>query len=431
MNNIALRMDGVSKKFHKGERFSSLRDLLPNITRNMFRSVEVCDEREFWALRDISFEVTRGEAFGIIGPNGAGKSTMLKILSRLIVPTCGSFSVDGRISALIELAAGFHHDLTGRENIFLYGSILGMTRAEVAARLDEIVEFSGLAEFIDTPVKRYSSGMYARLGFSVAAHVQPDILIVDEVLSVGDYVFQRKCVQHMRNLVASGTTVLFVSHNLKSIAEFCDRCLLLEKGHVVTTGPAQNVISAYIDRSLDCNVRQAEASAVSITSVRVRNEFGEASDFESGDRAYVDILITARERVEKLSVTLYIISHEFEHVFDTSTERLTHETITLDADESSLCTFEVQLNMTGGIYYVAALIYRYDNQTTYDRREPATTIYVSSSDDVRGKVHCFPKLIHQQIGRDAGRLLSVSGVAGAQNTSGETPQSETIRSIYQ
>src|SRR5271168_2074143 len=183
MADVALRMEHVYKKFRKGEVFNSLRDLVPALTGRMFQRQDLVghDRREFWALRDVSFEVKRGEAFGIIGHNGAGKSTILKILSRIMKPTKGSMVVNGRLSALLEVTAGFHPDLTGMENIFLHGTILGMKKREIQSKLDQIVSFSGIEEFIDTPVKRYSSGMFARLGFSVAAHVDPEVLIVDEV----------------------------------------------------------------------------------------------------------------------------------------------------------------------------------------------------------------------------------------------------------
>src|SRR5208337_1290297 len=222
MSEVALQMEHVYKKFRKGEIYNSLRDLLPALTGRMFRQQELreSDRREFWALQDISFEVKRGEAFGIIGHNGAGKSTILKILSRIMKPTKGRMSVHGRLSALIEVAAGFHPDLTGRENIFLNGTILGMTKREIESKLDQIIAFSGIEEFIDTPVKRYSSGMYARLGFSVSTHVDPEVVLVEEVLSVGDHVFQQKCLERMREVIKGRATVLFVSHNLKSVAEF-------------------------------------------------------------------------------------------------------------------------------------------------------------------------------------------------------------------
>src|SRR5580704_16891065 len=251
MSEIAIRMEHVYKKFRKGEIYNSLRDLLPALTGRMFQQRELSenDQREFWALQDLSFEVKRGEAFGIIGHNGAGKSTALKILSRIMKPTKGHMDVHGRLSALIEVTAGFHQDLTGRENILLHGTILGMSKREIESKMDQIIAFSGIEEFIDTPVKRYSSGMFARLGFSVAAHVDPEVLIVDEVLSVGDLPFQRQCVARMKEVIRSGATVLFVSHNLKIVSEFCGRSLLLEKGRTIMTGPTPRVIAAYLQQS--------------------------------------------------------------------------------------------------------------------------------------------------------------------------------------
>ena len=284
-------------------------------------------------MQDISFEVKRGEAFGIIGHNGAGKSTALKILSRIMKPTKGRMVVNGRLSALIEVAAGFHQDLTGRENIFLNGTILGMTKREIESKLDQIIAFSGIEEFIDTPVKRYSSGMYARLGFSVAAHVDPEVLLVDEVLSVGDYVFQNKCIETDEGGDRGGATVLFVSHNLKTVAEFCHRCLLLERGRTVMTGPAQEVISAYLDRSRSAHPGDSASMPVSITKVKVRNEHGECARFQSGEKAWIDVEVTARARCSKLSLSLYITDDEYRNVFDTSTERLGLGNFTLDEGE--------------------------------------------------------------------------------------------------
>lgn len=399
MSNVALRMEHVYKKFRRGEVFNSLRDLLPALTGRMFRQrgISERDGREFWALRDISFNVTPGEAFGIIGANGAGKSTMLKLLSRVMEPTLGSLHVEGRVSALIELAAGFHPDLTGRENIYLYGTILGMTRQEVDRKFDDIVEFSGIAEFIDTPVKRYSSGMSARLGFSVACHVDPEVLLVDEVLSVGDYAFQRKCVERMKQVIRAGASVLFVSHNLKTVAEFCSRCMLLEHGRAVSIGPVDEVIAAYLNRSHISHAGNAPSRQVAIVSVKLRNQHGECARFESGETVWVDIELRACARCSKLSVSLYISDDQSQTVFDTSMERLGYGNFTLEAGETFSCTFELQLNMVPGVFHSSVLVYRYDTQTEYDRWAPATTFCVSANEDVRGFVHCFPKLTRQEI----------------------------------
>jgi lipopolysaccharide transport system ATP-binding protein len=397
MSDVAVRMDQVYKMFRKGEVYNSLRDLIPALTGRMFRQQELSasDKREFWALQDISFEVKRGEAFGIIGPNGAGKSTMLKLLSRIMKPTLGSVNLEGRCSALIELGAGFHPDLTGRENIYLYGTILGMTKREITTKFDGIVDFSGLAEFIDTPVKRYSSGMYTRLGFAVASHVNPDVLLVDEVLSVGDWLFQVKCVEWMKGVIRSGAAVLFVSHNLKTVAEFCGQCLFLERGRTVMTGPPQEVISAYLQRSHAADID--ESRPVVISKVTVRNEHGECIRFRAGEKAWVDIELRARMRCTKLSVSLFINDDQSRTIFDTNTERLGHGNFTLEEGEAFTCTFEVYLNLANGVFYPSVAAYRYDIEAAYDRRVPAATIYISSDDDVRGAANCFPKVIRHEI----------------------------------
>jgi ABC-type polysaccharide/polyol phosphate transport system ATPase subunit len=412
MSDVALRMEHVYKKFCKGETFNSLRDLIPALTGRMFRQQELSekDKREFWALRDISFEVERGEALGIIGHNGAGKSTILKILSRIMKPTKGNMVVNGRLSALIEVSAGFHQDLTGRENIYLNGTILGMTKSEIESKLDQIIAFSGLEEFIDTPVKRYSSGMYARLGFSVAAHVDPDVLIVDEVLSVGDYVFQQKCFDRMREVITGGATVLFVSHNLKSVAEFCRRSLLLEHGQMVTIGPTQGVISSYLGRSRSEHLKAADSKSVGISKVTVRSVAGECLRFQSGEKAWIDIELTAYQRCSKLSVSLYVTDEQYQSIFDTSTERLGHGNFTLEAGEVFTCTFELQLNLANGVFHPSILVYRYDTQMEYDRWAPATTIYVTSDKDVRGAAHLFPMVTRQEIRAQDAKLMEIVGV---------------------
>jgi lipopolysaccharide transport system ATP-binding protein len=200
----------------------------------------------FWALQDVSFSVPRGEALGIIGPNGAGKSTMLKLLSEITAPTTGEIRIYGRLSALIEVGSGFHPELTGRENVFLSGAILGMRRSEIRAKLPQIIDFAGIGDFIDAPVKWFSSGMYVRLGFAIAAHLDPEILLVDEALAVGDAEFQQKCYERIRSLRAAGTTIVFISHDLGSVERLCDRALLLRQGRIAADGPATDVVSTYL-----------------------------------------------------------------------------------------------------------------------------------------------------------------------------------------
>src|SRR5664279_2884367 len=245
--DTGIQFDGVWKKFARGEKYDSLRDLIPSMTNWMLSADHrnSLKKKEFWALQDISFRVGRGDSLGIIGPNGSGKSTTLKLLSGILTPNKGSLKVRGRLGALIELGAGFHPDLTGRENIYLNGTILGMNRAEIDSKFDEIVEFSELSDFLDTPVKRYSSGMYARLGFSVAAHVDPDVLVVDEVLSVGDYHFQQRCFEKMKDFVRKGTSLVFVSHNMTAISSLCRSALVLRNGEQVFHGDVSSAMQKY------------------------------------------------------------------------------------------------------------------------------------------------------------------------------------------
>ena len=390
----ALAMDGVSKKFRKGELHDSLRDFIPSLVRRALhrRPAGALELREFWALRDVSFDVAPGEAFGIIGSNGAGKSTILKVLAGIMRPTLGTLRVGGRLSALIEVGAGFHPDLTGRENVYLNGTILGMSRPEIRRKFDEIVDFSGLEEFIDTPVKRYSSGMFARLGFSVAAHVDPEVLIVDEVLSVGDYMFQTKCQEKMHAILGGGATVIFVSHNLRAVTELCHRVLLLEHGRVVETGPAEQVVQTYLRRAL-AGVRDTANKDVFISKVAVRGAGGEAVAFRSGERAWVDIELTARRECQKLSISLFLRDEGYQDAFNTSTERLGLGTFTLRTGESFRCTYQIDLHLGQGTYHLGVSVVRYDIQREFDRWMPAASLFVSADRDVRGVANCYPEVL--------------------------------------
>jgi lipopolysaccharide transport system ATP-binding protein len=247
MSELAVRAESVGKRYVLGERGSGyglLTERLSSLPRR--RREKRAPRPEFWALKDVDFEVPKGETFGIIGHNGAGKSTLLKILSRVTPPTVGGVDLEGRVGALLEVGTGFHPELTGAENVFLNGALLGMRRHEVAKRFDEIVEFAEVEKFIDTPVKRYSSGMYLRLAFAVAAHLEPEILIVDEVLSVGDLAFQEKCLGRMENVAGQGRTVLFVSHNLAAVANLCQRSMLLSGGRKIAEGDSETVIKEYV-----------------------------------------------------------------------------------------------------------------------------------------------------------------------------------------
>lgn len=264
MGDVAIRVEGLSKQYRIGgkqERYKTLRDTLTDAFSSPFRRAAQLVRGQaygaanlnetIWALKDVSFEVKKGEVVGIIGRNGAGKSTLLKILSRITESTSGYVEVFGRIGALLEVGTGFHPELTGRENIYLNGAILGMTRQEIDRKFDEIVDFAGVEKFIDTPVKHYSSGMALRLGFAVAAHLEPEILIVDEVLAVGDAAFQNKCLGKMSDVASSGRTVLFVSHNMAAVRSLCERSILLRSGTIHFEGATEETIRAYLNGSTD------------------------------------------------------------------------------------------------------------------------------------------------------------------------------------
>ena len=304
-NNIAVQVQNISKIYRIGARQEVHENLVQTVigfvcnplkNYRRYRSLYYFDDGELetdsestdilWAIKDVSFDVKQGEVLGIIGHNGAGKSTLLKILCRITDPTKGRAIVRGRISSLLEVGTGFHQELTGRENVFLNGTILGMSRAEVKEKFDEIVAFSGVEKFIDTPVKRYSSGMTVRLAFSVAAHLEPEILIIDEVLAVGDAEFQKKCLNKMEDVGNEGRTVLFVSHNMPAVGRLCDRVILLKSGQIVEDGPTDEVIGKYLNSDQGTNAmkvwddpEQAPGKdAVKLRAFRVVNQQDEVTE---------------------------------------------------------------------------------------------------------------------------------------------------------
>jgi homopolymeric O-antigen transport system ATP-binding protein len=278
----------LSKSYRIGElhsAYGTLRDSLAAAARRFAHRERGSHYEEIWALRDVSFDVPEGQVLGIIGKNGAGKSTLLKILTRITTPTSGRVDIRGRVGSLLEVGTGFHPELTGRENVFLNGSVLGMRRQEIQRRFDEIVEFSGIEQFLDTPVKRYSSGMSVRLAFAVAAHLEPEILLIDEVLAVGDAEFQRKCLGRMEDLSGSGRTIVFVSHQMQAVAQLCDRAILLDKGSVALDGPSGDVVARYLQEvggsRSSRSWREGELPGddlVRLRSVRVVDERGKTVD---------------------------------------------------------------------------------------------------------------------------------------------------------
>jgi lipopolysaccharide transport system ATP-binding protein len=286
---LAIDAHGLSKRYRLGQMqaaYGTLRDSLSRTAARLAGRAEEHEQQEIWALRDVSFNVREGEALGVIGRNGAGKSTLLKVLTRITTPSSGQAIIRGRVGSLLEVGTGFNPELTGRENIFLNGSILGMKRREIQRKLNEIVEFSGIEKFVDTPVKRYSSGMYVRLAFSVAAHLEPEILLVDEVLAVGDAEFQQRCLGRMEDFSGGGRTVLFVSHNMQAINQLCDRVIWLEGGTIAAEGEPSEVVSSYLHSALGSGSRISwpdDESApgddlARLLSVRAIGENGETID---------------------------------------------------------------------------------------------------------------------------------------------------------
>ena len=341
---------GVWKKFHYGEVHNRLRDALPALARRLVGRRDKNEglwHGEFWALRDVHFSVTPGEALGIIGPNGAGKSTILKLLTHIMQPTHGSCTVRGRVGALIEVAAGFHPDLTGRENVFLQGAIMGMPRREISRRFDEIVAFSGVEPFIGTPVKRYSSGMQARLGFAIAAHLDPDVLVIDEVLAVGDAAFQKRAFARVQELVRGEIPVVVVSHQLEAITTLCTKAMLLDRGRVIRAGTPEECILEYLGGGAAKPVATEGDGAITIESMTLSKTV-----LASGQpiRATVECAVTENGWTEPETIRIGVRSaSDGELLFETSTEQLG---VTLPTSGSFTLMFDLQMNVQRGIFLI-------------------------------------------------------------------------------
>jgi lipopolysaccharide transport system ATP-binding protein len=321
--DVVIRAEGLGKKYVIGheterERYVALRDVVARTAQNAWRKmldmahghpvVSGDTTEEFWALKDVDFEVKRGEVVGIIGRNGAGKTTLLKILSRITEPTEGQVTIEGRVASLLEVGTGFHAELTGRQNIYLNGAILGMTRAEIKRKFDEIVAFAEVERFLDTPVKRYSSGMYVRLAFAVAAHLEPEILVVDEVLAVGDVEFQKKCLGKLDEVAGHGRTVLFVSHNMSAIEALCPRSLYLVGGALAATGPTPKMVSSYLGNR-QALTRWAKSSTIKVQDGLVLEHLRLVpSNTLSGEPIDIEILFNAGQSGRLVECALLIHS---------------------------------------------------------------------------------------------------------------------------
>lgn len=348
--------------------------------------------RDFWAVKDISFDVARGEALGLIGHNGAGKSTILKLLSRITTPTAGEIHLAGRIAALIEVGSGFHPELTGRENVYLSGSLLGMTRREIRAKFDRIVEFAGVGEFIDTPVKWYSSGMYVRLGFSIAAHLEPDILLVDEVLAVGDAAFQVQCIERLNQLRHSGTTMLFISHDLASIEKLCDRVALIQRGQLIASGKPHDVVSQYQQSTattyaaMVADVSEtAGAGAAAIEAVTFHDESGrEVMQTRTGAPLVTRVHYRAEVEVTDAVVEVFYYSHDGKTLLCQQSTALRDEAVVIEAGRGTIEFRFGDVGLQPGVYAVGATIRQKKGSETIDWFYGRTLLYVQPGCAVRG-----------------------------------------------
>ena len=334
--NIAIRITDLSKRYFIGrKKDTSLRGTLSSILKTGNASDE-----EFWALRDINLDIEKGDVIGIIGKNGAGKSTLLKVLSQITRPTTGRIEINGRVASLLEVGTGFHPELTGRENIFLNGTILGMTRKEVQSKFDEIVAFSGIEKFIDTPVKRYSSGMYVRLAFAVAAHLEPEILIIDEVLAVGDIEFQKKCLGKMKDVAGEGRTVIFVSHDLGAVKALCKKGVFISKGEIAFAGTIEKTIEAYQSKSNNNayykpNLIRSE-NAVFYKSISVKDSLKKLnSEFKVNEKISIAFEFGINELEHPYSIFVIIKSIQGTHVFSAE-HNIDKEYFTLEIEANFL-----------------------------------------------------------------------------------------------
>jgi lipopolysaccharide transport system ATP-binding protein len=395
MSIPAISIDNVGKRYllgtGGGERYRALRDVIANGFKSLIGR-NTCGNRlqELWALRNVSLDVNEGQSVGIIGRNGAGKSTLLKLLSQITEPTEGEIHLRGKVSSLLEVGTGFHPELTGRENIFMNGAILGMTRSEIKRKFDEIVSFADIEQFLDTPMKRYSSGMYIRLAFSVAAHLEPDILVVDEVLAVGDIAFQQKCIGKMGDVAKGGRTVLFVSHNMGAIAKLCEKTFLLDQGRLISGGPSNEIIEQYLSKVLNTDAVSAENTFLSdpdkrmqITAMRILQDNGEPGNVL--DRALpfkIIIEYEVRQPTEKASIEI---------VLETILPKHTYILFSLDTDSNperrnlrqrgryiSTITFP-QLILNAGTYQIRAWIWKTEARETHDQANTALQFHLYDS----------------------------------------------------
>ncbi len=402
----AIKVENLGKKYilshRQEEKYEELRDVItsnskkilkkifnPSASASRFRS----RHEEFWAIRNISFDVEEGARLGIIGPNGAGKTTILKLLSRITAPSEGKFSIKGRVASLLEVGTGFHPELTGRENIYLNGSILGMRKTEIDKRFDEIVDFAGIEKFLDTPVKRYSSGMYVRLAFSVSAHLEPDILMVDEVLSVGDYQFQKKCLGRMEKVNREGRTVVFVSHNLTALRTLCNEAILLEKGRLIARGQVDKIIDKYTNelkknifyRNWDNEKTAPGNDSAIIRTVRITDGNGnEMDEIYTSTDFYVEISFKTKSDKSFVGLTIILKDSENNIVFSSinNHEKSWYGKPMPSGNYRSICM--IPGNLLNDKFYSLSIILFGKNFSDHGTINNVISFEVTDSVDVRG-----------------------------------------------
>ena len=387
----SITVNKISKLYRVGTKLTNLRELF-----SLRRDAKDINYR--WAVKDVSFELQPGESLGVIGPNGAGKTTILKMLSQVTRPTTGAIKVDGRLSALIELGAGFHPDLTGRENIFLNGTILGMRRSEIQAKFDEIIDFAGIGEYLDTPVKRYSSGMYARLGFAIAAHVDPHVLLVDEVLAVGDYAFQMKCYERMDKLRKNGTTLIFVSHNMDVVRRVCDKGLVLYRGQNVYFGPAVEAVVAYSDavrgaaREMKLTAPKENGLSERVMTFDAEIDGIQLLDVDGNPIRVVEsvypvnvaVNVKFSKEVKEPVFSLTIRSSEGTLIYDVTTRWLNIQTPTFSSGDQCQVRFLINTPLIDGEYVIGVDVVETNMNYYYDRLEHGMGFWVKGSPVAKG-----------------------------------------------
>lgn len=371
MAEQVMRVSNIGKKYElmtEQDKHDTFISVLLNSFKGGFKKKK--DKGEFWALKDVSFNVNKGERIGIIGHNGAGKSTLLKVFSRITVPTEGEIEVKGKIASLLEVGTGFHMELTGRENIYLNGSILGMSRAEINEKFDDIVEFSEIGKFLDTPVKRYSSGMFVKLAFAVASHLDPDILIVDEVLAVGDMKFQEKCLGKMEDVAGDGRTVLYVSHSMRTVQQLCDRVIVMDHGRIIYDGNVDDGIKIYMQNTKKMekfndlskiNRTDGVGNKIIVNSVEILNK--ENNIFSNKDVLMLKLMLKSYKDLKSLRIRITILYADKTPVGSMNTNEIIN--IAKDENKEVILKNDIQ-NLAPGKYLAKIVLYQANNMGAFE-----------------------------------------------------------------